>query len=532
MANQSLFNTRTAQIPKTDTTNRAGGVAYQMGDKEALAQLAATGCLSSTFYANAKDQLDEVLALAAKCEPEFVAKTAVYARSEGLMKDMPALLASTLAVRDPALFEKVAPRCIDNGRMIRNLVQMLRSGAVGDVKNLPRPVRRFIRNWVVGRNFGRLFNESVGNDPSMADVIKMVHPKPTTPEQAAFFGYLLGRDYVSENLPEVVRKYEAFKADKTAEVPRVEFRMLDSLGLSTTQWADVAQGMGWHAIRMNLNTLNRHGVFKDPKMVKYVCDRLVDGEAIRKSRVFPYQLLTAYRNVNDDLPMKIRLALQDALEIAVDNVPVIDGRVVVAPDVSGSMGSSVTGYQGNGRMSKTSCIDVAALVAAAILRKNPDAEILPFAHTLYPNLKLNPRDSVVTNSEKLIRCGGGGTSCSLPLAELNKRRQKADLVIYVSDNQSWLDSGGWGYRGSMWDDNRATASQDQWAVFKKHNPGAKLILNDVQPYTNTQAKESKDVYNVGGFSDSVFKFIAVVAKTKGETAHWTDLINKVSLEAN
>ena len=267
-------------------------------------------------------------------------------------------------------------------------------------------------------------------------------------------------------------------------------------------------------------------------MVKYVCDRLVDGEAIRKSRVFPYQLLTAYRNVNDDLPMKIRLALQDALEIAVDNVPVIDGRVVVAPDVSGSMGSSVTGYQGNGRMSKTSCIDVAALVAAAILRKNPDAEILPFAHTLYPNLKLNPRDSVVTNSEKLIRCGGGGTSCSLPLAELNKRRQKADLVIYVSDNQSWLDSGGWGYRGSMWDDNRATASQDQWAVFKKHNPGAKLILNDVQPYTNTQAKESKDVYNVGGFSDSVFKFIAVVAKTKGETAHWTDLINKVSLEAN
>ena len=84
----------------------------------------------------------------------------------------------------------------------------------------------------------------------------------------------------------------------------------------------------------------------------------------------------------------------------------------------------------------------------------------------------------------------------------------------------------------MWDDNRATASQDQWALFKRHNPGAKLILNDVQPYTNTQAKESKDVYNVGGFSDAVFKFIAVVAKTKGETAHGSDLINKVSLEAN
>ena len=179
MANQTLFNTRTARTPKADTVNRAGGVAYQMGDKEALAQLAATGCLSNTFYANAKDQLDEVLKLAFKVEPEFVAKTAVYARQEGLMKDMPALLAASLAVRDPALFEKVAPQVIDNGRMVRNLVQMVRSGQVGDVKNLPRPVRRFIKAWLAARSYGRLFNESVGNDPSMADVIKMVHPKPT-----------------------------------------------------------------------------------------------------------------------------------------------------------------------------------------------------------------------------------------------------------------------------------------------------------------------------------------------------------------
>jgi len=533
MANQTLFNTRTARTPKTDTVNAAGGVAYQMGDKEALAQLAATGCLSNTFYANAKDQLDEVLKLAFKVEPEFVAKTAIYARQEGLMKDMPALLASSLAVRDPALFEKVAPQVIDNGRMVRNLVQMIRSGQVGDAKNLPRPVRRFIKGWLASRNFGRLFNESVGNDPSMADVIKMVHPKPTTEEQAALFGYICDREYDEAKLPAVVRQYVQFKrGDEGIEVPRVEFRMLDSLGLSTSQWADVAQGMGWHAIRMNLNTLNRHGVLKDSKMVKYVCERLVDEDAIRKARVFPYQLLTAYRNVNSDLPMPIQLALQDALELSVENVPTIEGKVVVAPDVSGSMSSAVTGYGGGRHTSKTTCIDVAALVAAAILRKNPDADIIPFAHVLYPSLKLNPRDSIVTNAEKLIRCGGGGTACSLPLVELNKRRQKADVVLYVSDNQSWLDSGGWGYRGSMWDAPQASASASEWDKFKAHNKGAKLILNDVQPYTNTQVKERKDVYNVGGFSDSVFKFLDVVTKSKGEASHWTDIINKIAIEAN
>ena len=77
-----------------------------------------------------------------------------------------------------------------------------------------------------------------------------------------------------------------------------------------------------------------------------------------------------------------------------------------------------------------------------------------------------------------------------------------------------------------------TGSADQWATFKRHNKGAKLILNDIQPYTNTQVAEQKDVYNIGGFSDSVFKFLSVVTGTKGESDHWTDIIAKVPLEAN
>jgi hypothetical protein len=30
----------------------------------------------------------------------------------------------------------------------------------------------------------------------------------------------------------------------------------------------------------------------------------------------------------------------------------------------------------------------------------------------------------------------------------------------------------------------------------------------------------------------VFKFLDVVTKTKGEASHWTDIINKVAIEAN
>ena len=73
MANKNLFQTvRGLFTPKTDTINEAGGTAYKLTPKHALAQYAATGCFSNTFYADASEQLDKVLALAKDLDAEFV----------------------------------------------------------------------------------------------------------------------------------------------------------------------------------------------------------------------------------------------------------------------------------------------------------------------------------------------------------------------------------------------------------------------------------------------------------------------------
>jgi hypothetical protein len=64
MANKTLFRSLIGKfIPPADTRNEAGGLAYQLSPKAALAQYAATGCLSTTFYASAEDQLQTVLNL-------------------------------------------------------------------------------------------------------------------------------------------------------------------------------------------------------------------------------------------------------------------------------------------------------------------------------------------------------------------------------------------------------------------------------------------------------------------------------------
>ncbi|HMZ80998.1 MAG TPA: RNA-binding protein, partial [Acidobacteriota bacterium] len=207
----------------------------------------------------------------------------------------------------------------------------------------------------------------------------------------------------------------------------------------------------------------------------------------------------------------------DAMEIALDNVPEFSGKVYVLPDVSGSMSSPVTGYR-PGATSVVRCIDVAALVAAAVLRQNPQAEVIPFEHRVV-NIDINRRDSVMTNAKKLASIGGGGTSCSAPLALLNSQKAKGDLVIYVSDNESWVDAS----RG------RGTATMKEWAMFKQRNPRARMVCIDIQPYGTTQAAEAEDILNIGGFSDQVFDVISLFAQNQLVAEHWVGVINQVQI---
>lgn len=517
MVNTQLFQKlRGTLVPTANALNEAGGAAYLLSPKHRLAQLAATGCLNNTFYAKAEDQLDTMLALAADVDPMFVAKTAVYARRAGHMKDMPALLAASLAQRDVGLLAQVFGRVVDNGKMLRNFVQMLRSGATGR-KSLGTRPKKLVQQWLLSATEAQLLNASVGTTPSLADVVKMVHPKPAEAWRAAWFAWLIGRPYDAAALPPLTQAFERYKRDQAAEVPDVPFQMLTALGLDAQAWARIAERGSWQMVRQNLNTFARHGVFALPGVADAVAAKLRDPQAVAKARVLPYQLMAAYTAAGPEVPTVVKEALQDAMELALANVPQFAGRVVVCPDVSGSMGSPVTGYR-KGATTAVRCIDVAALVAAAVLRKNADARVLPF-ETKVVALQLNPRDSVMTNASKLAAIGGGGTACSAPLALLNQEKAQADLVVLVSDNESWADSA----RG------RSTATMQEWALFKSRNPAARLVCIDIQPHATTQAQERDDVLNIGGFSDEVFTLLALYAAGGLGADHWVGVIEETSI---
>lgn len=516
MASKQLFpSTKQFKLPLPDASNTEGPAAYHLNPKQVFAQYAVTGILKSTFYADAQARPQTLLDLCQQVEPRFIAKTALYCRKRGYMKGTAVLLLAVLAARDPAYLTGVFKRVINNGKMLRNFMQILGSGVAGR-KSLGTRPKKLVQDWLNTASERALLAAATGTQPSLADVLKRVHPNPSAPWREAFFAWVIGRPFDRDALPPLTRAYEGYKHGLSEAIPDVPFQYLAALPLAPPQWTAIALNAGWQMLRMNLGSFARHGVFADAGVVATLADKLRDPEAVAKAKVLPYQLLVAHNNACD-APPALRAALQDAMENALANVPAVLGRVVVCPDVSGSMGAPVSGCRGEAGVS-VRCIDVAALVVAALMRKNPDTRLLPFAQEVV-NVDLNPCDPVLANAQKLAASGGVGTDCSAPLRLLNRNETQADLLVFVSDNKSWVEGRRHG----------ATALMHEWAVFKQFNPAAKLVCIDLQASGMAQGSEQADILNIGGFSDTVFRLIAAFAAGELHPGHWADAIEAMPL---
>lgn len=547
------------------TKNKASGSAYALTNKEALAQYAATGFFGSTYYTTASEQLNDVKKLTDGVSDEFIAKCAAYARKQAKLKDMPAYLLAVLAARHtPQWFGRAFPHVIDNGRMLRNFVQIVQSGVTGR-KNFGTQPRRLCESWLNSRHPLALLRDSIGEDPSLSYVIRRLRPEPNTPERRALYGYLTGdasrlckpRDraildgiiarqqqfglpYELEGesirvtrfdqslLPDVIKQYEEFKLTRTGAVPDVDFRLLDALSLTDDEWAEVAARASWVMTVKNLNTFKRQGVLSKPAMVELIAERLSNKELVQKAKTFPYQILSAYLAVTEDkapswsftaptesMPPAIVQALHDAMEHALENVPYLDANVAICLDVSGSMNSPITGVR-KGQTTKVRYVDAAALFAAAFAKRSKKSIILPFDTRCF--IAETTKSMTVMNfAAQMAKLGGGGTQCELPLQELNKRNLNPDIVIFVSDNESWGDH----YYSNT------TGMLAEWKKLKKRAPQAKLVCIDIAAMSSTQAPSTPDRLNVGGFSDSVFEVVAEFLS--GDVKNWVAKIEALAL---
>lgn len=540
--NKNLFPTASSKkkinVPATNTVNNAGGRAYSKTAEQSLATYVATGCLNSTYYTSAKEQLDTLINLLNSNSNEFIAKCAIYSRTEGLMKDMPVVLTAYLIAQNwhltsPENKTKLAytfNQSVDDVKQLQKFAQVIRSGVMGR-KSFGSFAKKLIEAKLSRMTDEQLFKNDIGTNPSLGDIIKMVHPSPANPNgpagnkaREALYSYIMGGTRHAENLPSCVQEFEAFKKSLTSlnmkyvHVPNLRFEKLASLNLSSYNWAELFQNMSYGALIKNLNTATRHGALTETT-AQLFADRIANSDSITRTKAQPYQLYTSFKYA-ENLPDVVVNALERAAELAISNIPEISGNIAIAVDTSGSMQSIITGSRGSAS-SKMRCVDVASFIASSIYRINQSRTKIYAFDTELHNFKPS-NTSILANTNALSKFGGGGTNCSLVMEQLLRTKEKVDLIIYLSDNESWADRQQ--YFGAAGTGLRSLFEQYR----NKVNKNAKLVLLDLTPSTTTQAAPDSNILLIAGFNDKVFSIIPEFMKSN-DPDFWISTISKVQL---
>jgi 60 kDa SS-A/Ro ribonucleoprotein len=398
---------------------------------------------------------------------------------------------------------------------------MIRSGAVGR-KSMGTSPKKAVARLLNKLSADKVFFQCAGNDPSIADVLRLVHPKPIDAEHDALFGYLLDKEHQFNMLPSTVRAFEDFKAGRSTEIPRVDFRRLTALTLTDQQWMEVGRTMTWNQLRMNLNTLGRHNCFNNRDFTKYVAERLADAEAVKRQKVLPFAVYNAIQNVDASVPNSVREALGFCLDKSLLNAPELTENTLILVDSSGSMTTPITGARG-GATTTLSCVAAASYFAASMFKRNPDTvTIVPFDTQVHPT-NINSRDSV-EHITRLLARGGGGTDVSCGIRWAGAQGAKWKNILIISDNESWFDGssrGSYRYYG-------ATSTTEEWTKYKKHRKDAKIVCWDIQPYPTTQLKNDRSVLNIGGFTESAYDLVGNWFSSN-TVDQWRAVVNAIPL---
>jgi 60 kDa SS-A/Ro ribonucleoprotein len=140
-------------------------------------------------------------------------------------------------------------------------------------------------------------------------------------------------------------------------------------------------------------------------------------------------------------------ALDDAFYLAYGNVEASGKRIMLALDVSGSMGSPVHG------MPYLSCREASAAMALVTAAVEPSYRIVAFTKGSYPSqwsrtygsqydtgltpLSISPRQRLDDVVRSISDIPFGGTDCALPMVEALKHRWKVDTFVVYTDSETW-----------------------------------------------------------------------------------------------
>lgn len=477
-------------------TNYEGAKAYKLSPEMELYTAVVTAGLNDKFYEKNDARVARIQELMLKSDAEFVAKLAVYTRTEMYMRSIPLVLTVELAKLNAG--NSIVSQTV-NGVVKRadEITELLAYYQLANNRTGTKKLNKISKQIQKGLSsaFNRFDEYQFAKYTSAAeiklrDALFLVHPKAKDAAQQAVFNKIASNElavpYTWETELSALgqAKYENEKAKATSVKAKWE-ELIDS------------NKVGYMALLRNLRNIIDAKV--SAAHVKKVCDYLSNDLAVANSKQLPFRFLAAYREIKimqSEFAAMVLTALETAVVKSVQNMKGFDEntRVAIACDVSGSMQKSVSAK------SKVLLYDI-GLMLGMLMQSKCKRVVTGMFGDIWKVINMSNQGVLSNVDEYYKREGevGYATNGYKVIDDLIAREVIMDKVMLFTDCQ-------------LWNNHLVGASLEKsWKAYKLIAPAAKLYLFDLAGYGTTPLNwNNNDVCLISGWSDKVFDVLEAI----------------------
>ena len=379
---------------------------------------------------------------------------------------------------------------------------------------------------------------------TLVDLVRLFHPHATQKNAEAYKRLIEGKSLEGLYTSKVLEK-EMTKAGQITKAASEEEKV-EAKREAIVSVLDNVKGMPIMNLLRNLRNI----ILYAPDKVDDACAQLRIQNKIINSRLLPFRFATAYEEIEkiqyddtkskptssivfeseeskqqvseskfNELKKNLLDAIEAAIEIACQNIPVLDGNCAILVDDSGSMRGDAGGHSRVSAFSKTNSSMIAHLFASMMAWRQHDVYVGLFGDRLI-NVPMDRSKKLLDFNKESYDLGakcGQSTETGIYefLRKVIREKKKVDNVIVFSDCQigSTTTKGHSNY-GSFtpWyglsSSDRGGEFQKLFKEFRKINPNANFIVCNInQTDGNSVFDRSQRILNIAGWSENIFSLI-------------------------
>jgi 60 kDa SS-A/Ro ribonucleoprotein len=443
-------------VREDQVKNSAGGFVWSVDDWTRLDRFLILGTEGGTYYASeqkiTRDNAKSIVALIKQDGERVVTCVTEISNAGRAYKNDAALFVLALCFAEGDVGTKSAarlalPKVARIGSHLFTFLEYVQS-----LRGWGRGLKTAVAEWYEQKSADDLALQLVKykerNGWSHRDALRLSHAKTRDDAKNWLYRYAVGKVTEFADAPAFIAACENVKTAKARDVAEyvrtynLPREVLPTEALTNPLvWEALLEHMPMTAMIRNLATMTRIEALKPmSKWTGEVADRLLDKERLRKARVHPIQLLAALityasghgaRGQNTWTPIQsISDALDKSFYLSFDAVVPTGKRIMLAVDVSGSMGSgTICGVPG------LTPRHGAAAMALTIANTESKYAIFGFG-TRFDPLSISPRmrlDTAMQNMNLPFQ----GTDCALPMLHALREKMEIDAFIVITDSETW-----------------------------------------------------------------------------------------------